>query len=251
MAAEPSVVIPDRAGTNAGRDASPRTVRRRRTLPSGRAVVGGFLVAAAALGIYAAWAQANDAPTEQYVIAARDLPVGTRITKADLALAPMDLPARVAGHAAFKDPARLVGTTVVGAVRADELVQAGDVVRGAAVAGTLEVSFSLDAPRAVGGTLAEGDTVDVDATFGAGADTYTATVVKQAQVVRAAQRGTTLGDGRTVTVTLAVRSRTEALAVSHAVATGEVTLVRTTGVDLSADGADTYRAPAKTDQAER
>ncbi|HEX2851400.1 MAG TPA: hypothetical protein VHN98_12640 [Acidimicrobiales bacterium] len=70
--------------------------------------------------------------------------------------------------------------------------------------------------------------------------------MKGARVIRIDQRGGALADGRTVTVTLAVTTRAETLAISHAVAAGEITLVRTTGVRLPADTPDTYRAPAAT-----
>src|SRR5687768_720166 len=51
-----------------------RAVRRRSALPTGRAVVGGFLVALAALGIFAAYSSATAGPTTSYVVARRDLP---------------------------------------------------------------------------------------------------------------------------------------------------------------------------------
>ncbi|HEX2851399.1 MAG TPA: SAF domain-containing protein [Acidimicrobiales bacterium] len=162
--ADSAVLTPERSTPSGARPAASRTVRRRQSLPSGRAVIGGFLVAAAALGIYVAWARATAGPTARYVVAARDLAVGSHIAAGDLALVPMDLPPRVAARAAFRDPARLVGATVVGPIHADELVQAGDVVRGGAGPDALEISFGVDASRALAGHLAEGETVDVDAT---------------------------------------------------------------------------------------
>ncbi|TML58120.1 MAG: hypothetical protein E6G17_12765, partial [Actinobacteria bacterium] len=75
------------AGNGAG-----RAVRRRRSLPSGRALVGGLLVAIAAVGVFGAWLSATAAPTSSYVVARHDIAPGHRVTRADLALVRLHLP---------------------------------------------------------------------------------------------------------------------------------------------------------------
>ena len=240
------------ASARPGNGRAGRQVRRRQPLPTGRAVVGGFLVAASALGIYAAWASAAGGPDERFTVARRDLAIGHRIEAGDLALQPMDLPATLA-RSAFSNPRLLVGSTVVGPVGKGELVQAGDVVDAAGAPTDLEVSFAVERSRAVAGSLRAGEFVDVLATFGAGGDTYTTTVVVGARVLAAGDRSGGLGAGDERTITLAVRSAGEARAVTHAVNAGEVVLVRShppadnsTGTS-DADRSGTYRAPAAPD----
>lgn len=220
---------PDGAGigTAAGVGA-PRPLPRRAPVPSARAVVGGFLIALSALGIFVAWSQATGGPDTTYVVARRDLPVGTRLTTADLDVLPMALPDRLARRSAFSRPGAVVGATTVGPIRAGELVQAGDLVRRRAAGGLLEVSFAIEAARALGGDVRPGERVDVLATLGTGASATTSAVVRQAQVVDVAQDrgGLAAGATRPIVVRLAVATADDAVAVAHAVDAGAVTLVR-------------------------
>ena len=221
-----------------------RAVRRRSALPTGRAVVGGFLVALAALGIFAAYSSATAGPTTTYVVARRDIPIGTRLTAEDLTTLPMELPDVVARDAAFASEGPLVGATTVGPVRRGELVQAGDVVEKRSGAAELEVSFELESSRALAGTLRPGERVDVLATFGAGGDTYTVTVVRQARVLETGRAGGGLAGGNTDVISLAVPTSDEAMALTHAVNAGKVTLVRSTGTTVAGEVGKTYQAPA-------
>jgi Flp pilus assembly protein CpaB len=221
-----------------------RTLSRRSTLPTGRAVVGGFLVALAALGIFAAWSSASTGPTATYVVARRDLPIGSRLTADDLTSLPMDLPDVVAAHAVFRSERPLIGSTTVGPIRRGELVQAGDVVRKRSAAPELEVSFELDDARALAGTLRPGERVDVLATFGAGGDTYTVAVVRQALVLDAGHGGGGLAAADRDVISVAVPTAQDALALTHALNAGKVTLVRATGAAVSAEVGRTYQAPA-------
>lgn len=231
-------------GPRGGVPTSGRAVRRRSTLPTGRAVVGGFLVALAALGIFAAYTSATAGPTTTYVVARRDIPVGTRLGADDLTSLPMELPDVVAREAAFSDEGPLIGTTTVGPVRRGELVQAGDVVKKRSGPGELEVSFELESSRALAGTLRPGERVDVLATFGAGGDTYTVTVVRQARVLETGTDRGGLASGDTDVISLAVPTSDEAMALTHAINAGKVTLVRSTGTASSGEVGKTYRAPA-------
>ena len=48
----------------------------RSLLPNGRAVVGGFLIAASGVGLFAAYEHAHSAPVTKFVVATRPLPPG-------------------------------------------------------------------------------------------------------------------------------------------------------------------------------
>lgn len=208
-----------------------RRLMPRRPLPGARAVVGGLLVAIAGLGTFAAWTTAGQRPATRYVVAARTLRIGAHIRPGDLATQPMSLPRPLAGGLVFRDPSALVGTVVVAPLEAGELVQAGDVVQSSPRGAGREISFAIDASRAVGGALQPGDTVDVVATYGSGDGASTAEVARDVTVVASTPESSTLGSsgGATEVVTLAVPSSQAAVAIAQAVDAGQVVLVRTTG----------------------
>lgn len=225
-----------------------RPLRRRRTLPGGRAVVGGFLIALAAVGIFAAYTGATADTRQGYVVSRQDLPIGHRIESADLALLPMDLPPDLRSRAA-RDPSRLVGTVVIGPLAKGELIQASDVAP-AGGEGDLgpQVSFAIDSARALDGRLKVGELVDVVATYDAAGSGQTLVVSRGARVVERSKPTSTLSDGGKEVITLSVPTRADILAVAHAANAGDVTLVRVTGQppQIAGSEATTYQAPAST-----
>jgi Flp pilus assembly protein CpaB len=224
-------------------DAEPvRTLRRRRSLPGGRAVVGGFLVMVAMLGVYVTSISATDEPTQRYVVARRDLAPGAAITGADLTTVAMGLPPRIASSRAFTDTQQLVGSIVIGPIAAGELVQASSVIDKRGGTGEREMSIPVDADRSVAGGLRPGDRVDVAATFGTGDQAYSIFVVRGARVLARADGGGPLGDRGRETLTLSLESASDALALAHAVSAGQLTVVRSTGAPEA--GGDPYRAPS-------
>jgi Flp pilus assembly protein CpaB len=208
-----------------------RQLARRRYLPGGRAVVGAFLVALAAVATFAAYLRATTDQSVRYVVALQALRVGQRLEPADLGTEPMRLPGSVANGLAFRDPAALIGAVVVGPVRAGELIQAGDVSFGSLGSGNRQLSFSVPLSHAVDGTLKPGDRVDILATYGTGTDSSTRLVAASAEVVSATEPSSVTSNGEpAVVVTLSVPSAAEAVALAQAANAGEVTLVRSTGV---------------------
>ena len=224
-----------------------RPLRRRRPLPGGRAVVGGFLVTAAAVGVFAAYTGVTNQHGVAYVVARHTLTVGQRITSADLATAPMVLSPTMGSQLAFRDPGRLVGALVVGPVHSGELIQASSVVAGVDATGDRQLSFPIAADRAVDGTLKVGDLVDVLATYGSGADATTVAVVRQATVAARSDAPTTLDPSGSAseTITLGLSRSIDSLALAHAVNAGQVMLVRSTGAGSATDSG-TYRNPSST-----
>ncbi len=214
-----------------------RTIRTHRELPSSRAVVGGLLVAAAALSTFVVARGGDSAPTTRYVVAARELAPGTVIGPADLALVALDLPAAQAGSA-FQGPAALLGGAARGPVAQGGLLTNSVIQPNPASAGQgdptgvhqallrfREVSFAVPRARALLGDLLPGDRVDVVA---ASEDT-TVVLVQQALVVAtSAAREDTLVLSDDVVITLALTDGAEALAVAHGAATAELTVLRST-----------------------
>lgn len=212
-----------------------RQLARRHHLPGGRAVVGGFLVALAAVGTFAAYLRATTDQSISYVVARHALRVGQLLEPSDLSTEPMRLPGSVANGLAFREPQTLIGAVVVGPVRAGELIEAGDVSFGPHGLQGRQLSFSVPLSQAVDGTLQPGDRVDVLATYGTGTDSSTRLVAASAEVVSATESSSITSNGEpAVIVTLAVTSAPEALALAQAANAAQVTLVLSTGVPSSA-----------------
>ena len=208
--------------------AGPRPVRRRRTLPGGRAVVGGFLVAASATGVFAAWSASTDGPAASYVVVTGDVAPGERIDRGDLALVAIDLPAAQRRHA-FTDLRVLVGATALAPLVDGQLVQSSDVAKPVGAPERAQVSVRVESGSAVGGDLRAGDRVDVIATYTSGGEPETTTISRGAIVVKVLADDARVGSGGSVVVVLAVRPD-ELEPIASAAAAGHVTIARTTGV---------------------
>lgn len=220
----------------------PRLVTRRRNLPSGRAVVGAFLVAIAALGAFVAARGTSSGPSQSYVVVTHDVLAGSTLQTSDLRTEPVDLPSELAGRA-FTDPSAVVGRVVTASLASGELVQASAVVGGDAADPRLQLSVPVERSRALDGLVAPGERVDILATYGTGSDGVTILVVRRAEVLRVdlGQRGTLTANNDAI-ILVAVNSSDDALAVTHAAQAGKITLVRATAAQ-SADGPDSYRPP--------
>jgi Flp pilus assembly protein CpaB len=225
-----------RNGTDATAVAPERRIDRRRPLPGGRAVVGGLLVTLAAVGVFMAWSARAGDVTRPVVVAAADLRPGEVLGPDDLEVRALDLPAELSDRA-YADPRALLGAVALGPLAEGELVQRSAVVEpGASIDGTVpaaELSFAVDADRALDGRLQVGERVDVLATFGTGVEAETDVIVRDAVVLAGTREEGGIG-ARRLTLTLGLRDDDDVVALTHAVRAGEVTVVRT--VDDAATG---------------
>lgn len=214
-----------------------REVRRRQALPSGRAVVGGFLVAAAVVGVVAV-SSGTGTPADAYAVVTVDVDAGEVLRRGDLDLVPLDLPDEQRG-VSYTDLAVLDGATALAPLAAGQLVQSSDVARPPGGPGLASVSLPVEPARALEGDLRRGDRVDVIATSTEGGAPATRTVSAGALVVDVVEGGGGgLGGPSELAVELAVPPEDlEAVAEAGAVAT--VTLARTTGM-----AADASRRPS-------
>lgn len=225
---------------------APRRIIPHRRLPNGRAITGGLLVSVAALGAYAAAATPSSS-SSGYVVAARDLAPGDVVSADDLAIAGADLSPDIASGA-FLETDDVVGAVVLGPVDAGELVQRGALAAGPGPDPAAQLSFAVDADRAVDGDLAAGDRIDLLATYGTGTDAFTVRVVRRALVVAAAGDSSAISDSGRQVITLSLTDPGAVLAVAHAVRAGDITVVRTTGAgDDATAGRDTYSPAAASD----
>lgn len=208
-----------------------RAVRPHRSLPGGRAVVGALLVTVAAVALFGAYLGATSSPEQRYLVATRDVAKGDRLARGDLEAQVMDPSATVADRA-FTSPEQLRGAVALAPLHHGELVNRSMVAEDRTRPGIAQVSFSLDADRAVDGTLQAGDRVDVLVTYGTGTGSSTEVVATRAELLStpvAVAASSGLSGTRRQTVRLAVDSLDNGLRVVNAVRAGEVTLVRTTG----------------------
>lgn len=231
------------APANGRGPAASRSIERRRGLPAGRAVVGGLLVALAAIGIFAAYTGATKGPTASYAVVVHDVAIGSVIRAGDVAVRPMELPVGVASRA-FRSAGELTGAIALAPLSRGELVQRGEVTNDRRHAPAHQVSFAVDRDRAVDGALQQGDRVDVLATYGSSDSAYTIVVVRGARVLQGSSADASgLGASRAIVLTLSVPGADDVLAVAHAARAAQVTVVRTTMAGTE-QGADEYRPPA-------
>lgn len=223
------VAAPPTSRNGTGGAVAPRLVRRPRSLPGGRAVVGGFLVAASAVGLFAAYSASTAGPRSSYVVATRDVPAGARLERADLDLVALDLPGDQAATS-FTDLDVVTGATTLGALGDGQLVAASDVAKPAGGPGTAQISLPVDPGSAVGGNLRPGDTVDVIVTYSRGGEPVTTTVSAAAEVVEVLAGDATVGGSGELVIVLAVPPE-ELEPLAQASAAGTVVLARTTGLE--------------------
>lgn len=206
-----------------------RTLRPRPGLPSSRAVVGGLLVALAAVGTWWAAAGAGASDGARYVVAARPLGPGEPIGADDVRLATLDLPPSLRS-AARTELADVVGSVALGPVEAGELLQAGALAPGVGHPTAREVSFAVETDWAVAGSLRVGDRIDVLATAEGTAEPTSTRVLTDATIRRlTSSGGDGLGESRTQTITVAVESADDAARLVTAARAATITVVRVTG----------------------
>jgi Flp pilus assembly protein CpaB len=219
----------DGARATEAHEAPPRrVVQRTPGVPGSRAVVGGALIALAAVGTFVSWRQASSPSQHTYAVATHALQPGDPLTSDDIRYEHMDLPAGVAGRA-FDTPADPEGRVLVAPVGEGELLQDGVVSDQGDPDPAAEVSLALARDLAVDGRLQPGDTVDVYATQ----DETTTLVAGGVRVIAVSDAGGSFADGSELTVTVGLDASDEQAAVIHAARAGEVTLVRTTHVPRS------------------
>lgn len=235
----------DDAGPNGDEGAPDHLViKPRRGLPGSRSVVGGLLVAVAAL--LAWWATVGDAepPVERYVVAARAIGPGERLTAAHLTVAPVDLGSDLR-RLAFTSPDSLIGAVSTGPVGAGELIQSSTVAAEEDPAPERELSFPVSSTWAGGGDLSPGDRIDVFATYGDGTGSRTRRVLTDVRLRRIQSiTSDRLGDSGQQTVTVGLDADVPVALVVNAVQSAEITIARVSGdpTSGSGEGHDSYDA---------
>lgn len=196
-------------------------------LPNGRAVLGGFLIAASGVGLFAAYQQAHAVPETRFVVATRPLVPGEVIESADLGLAPAELPSEMA--AALTDDWRsLVGQETSAAIGENQLLSPSLLSDpGKSDGPARRVSLELTRSGAIDGNLERGAVVDVLSSLEGESE---ATVVAERARVLAVNDNSTgdLGQMGSLVVTIEVPDARSLTDVVGASASGTITLAAPT-----------------------
>ena len=210
-----------------------RIVRPRPALRNGRAVAGALLIAVAGLGAFATAHRAGAAPATRWVVVARPVAPGARLTADDLTVRAMTLDPAVADNA-FADPAPLVGAVTLAPLGTGQLVQRAEVAPATAVGGTVapghELTIPVPADRLPVG-LRRGEPVAVLATYGTGTDARTVVTVQRATVLAVGDAGDSLAARGTARLTVALPDPDTVVETAHAAQVAELTIVRATQSD--------------------
>jgi Flp pilus assembly protein CpaB len=207
----------------------PRVIRRRTGLPGSRAVVGGLLMAMAAIGVFLAYEDASRGPTDPVVITRHAIRVGEVLEAQDLRVVAAELPADADG--VFREVATVVGRVALSPIGESEMVQAGSVTDDQAAPRAHEVALTLPREQVAVGRLKQGERVDVFVTRG----DRTTSVARGVQVVQIGSDGdASLTSEREVTLVVAAPTGDAAAALVHALRTGDVTVVRSTFAEADA-----------------
>lgn len=200
-----------------------------------RVIAGSLLCGAAALGLWWAFEQSAATPETSYLVARTRLAPGRVIESADVALVSIHLPAEISATV-FDDGDDVVGSLVVEAIHAGELLTRGDIGSQQSTSGRdagYAISVELDRPGALNGLIAAGDRVDVIATDrsvpnAAGPGTA-GIVAADALILDVDDLSSTEHRSETITVTLQVSDRAAAVSVAAAADVGAIALIRAWG----------------------
>ena len=209
----------------------PRRLGPTKRLPTGRAVVGGLLVALAALGVLWALTRGDDEPTVEYLVLAHDVRAGDVVGMEDFEITEMVLPDEVDAFTLFRnstgesDPRWIAQTPIRQGTLA--LVDDYRQIEGGELPGPdgWTVTVNIDEALAMNGQVSANLTVDVIGTFEETARTRTEVVARSARIVQVAP---TAQEQQTLAVHLQVDSYQTVLDLINASAAGTLTLIDTT-----------------------
>jgi Flp pilus assembly protein CpaB len=204
-------------------------ITRHRALPGGRAVLGGVLMAVAVVGVFVAYEQAGNEPSDAIVVAARPIRLGEVLEASDLRTVHGELPGGAPGFAQIES---LLGHVALGPIDEGEIIQPGSITDEGSAEPVHEVAITLPGRQIAVGRLKPGERVDVFVTY----DDRTSSVVRGAQVVQIdAEDSASLTSDREISLVVAVPSDRTVAALVHALRTGDVTVVRSTFTKASSE----------------
>ena len=205
-----------------------RLVRRPGRAPSRRAVLGGFLVALAAVLTWTTVRSAGRQPGRDIVVATRTIAPGERIDASSVTVRTVVMDADLAAHD-FSSPTQLVDGVALAPIAEGAAIARSAVLADPSGEKLRQFSFPVERDRALNGDLRAGERVDVMATFGSGVESTTTVIARDALVLRVAEQRTgSLAASGTLVVTLGLASADQVLDAVHASQVADLTVVRST-----------------------
>ena len=198
---------------------------RRLVMPPKRALVGGALIALAALGVFGAHRNANSDHGERFVVATRDIAPGTVIKRSDLGAVKLDLPDGISAIG-VGDATDLIGRVVSGPIAELELISADDFLPADHFVQPDGVDLAIDLPaaRAMEGVVTAGSIVTVLSTDPEGAGTTVLTDAALVSSIQAPSRDSISSAGA-VRVVLSVQGQELASSIVDASIRSDLSLV--------------------------
>jgi len=217
----------------------------RRPLPSGRALVGGLLVAVAMLATFAIANHHGGGPSQRAVVARHRIALGQRLTGADLEVAGVDLPDATRAEM-FASASAAVGRVALSPLAAGDLIERSSLAPPNVVPGRHELSIPIDRDRALDGALVPGELVDLLATYGTGDGARTVVVARRVRLIEVDDSHGSLDSAGKLVITIALANPDDVLPTTHASQVGALTLVQTSGAaaDAASAGSSSYSVPA-------
>ena len=221
-----------------------RLARSASTRPTRRAVVGGLLVAAAALVTLLAVRTNDRRPGHSIVIATRTIAPGERLDAASLEVRTIDIDDDLAQHD-FSSTAQLVDGVALAPIGVGEAVQRSAVLQDSSGERLRQFSFPVDRERALNGDLRAGERVDILATFGTGSDATTTVLSRDALILRSVeQKSGTLSSSGSLILTVGLPSADQVLDAVHAAQVADLTVVRATLADPASSSRQSTTGPS-------
>ena len=212
-------------------DVQQPVLRVKKRLPSGRAVLGGLLVALAVVAVLVASQIGEDSTFQDVVVARQDLTPGTVIAPEHI----QQVRIRLSSEADWvvHSPESILGSVVLGPVAQSEFIQVSNISEGSSEslpAGLAEVSIEIESSRAPA-RLASGELVSILATFSDNEGSRTTLIADRVVVLSYnSGEGTDFAGGDTV-LRLGVADGDIASSIVTAAITGDVSVLGVTGAN--------------------
>lgn len=219
--------------------------------PSRRAVVGGLLVAVAAIIAWTTIDAADRRPGRSIVVATRAIAPGERIDANAVTVRSVSIDEALARQE-FSSISQLVDAVALGPIAEGDAIARSTVLPDPTGQSLRQFSFPVDRERSLNGDLRAGERVDVMATFGSGSDATTTIIARNALVLRSAeQKSGVLGSSSKLILTIGLASADQVLDAVHASQVADLTVVRSTLTTDSTAGRSSTSGPSTRPSAAR
>lgn len=207
-------------------------------------MVGGLLVALAAVITWLAVTSSERRAGHTVVVATRAIAPGERIEESALEMRTVVIDDEIASHD-FASTSQLIDGVMLGPVAEGEVIQRSAVLQDTSQQRLRQFSFPVDRERALNGDLRAGERVDILATFGSGSEATTTVLARNALILRSVeQKSGTLSSSGKLILTAGLQSADQVLDAAHAAQVADLTVVRATLAEPSSSSRNSTTGPS-------